>query len=593
MTRAANAQALRRQRAALALLALVALSAGFQVAAAVDAAAAAPGAAAAQASAASLIPSMAQMQEAAAAANNFIATVKSLKQTVDKVPALGNYLNRTLEQIPGIDKLAVLGDGLQLSDLSAVHLPTSLDELKSLKLPNFDFKAVEGGKVALNLTGIAGKFGVDLGALTEQFKGSKLGEIASVPAEKFNRLPKGVRQALVWVTVANVVGAAGIKTIGPVKAAAAKMGISGGSIMALMAGKGLGGGGAGAAEVAAEPAAAAAAAPAAGLPKLSSPKFDLKAIASKFGVKVEDPALGADDASMAAAAAAEPMMSMDDGAMAAAAPDAAMAAGMKPESGSASRPQLPAAVVHERPELCGCPSLVAPVCTGRNLDFDNECLARCTGARVINQGTCAQQPQAPEVSFDGVRRRRLLLIDGAMKRDFAEEAEMIASSSSNSGRALQGLLGRRRNNNANSLDAALSADAAAAGGLGPFSALRLAASAARAVGGQYGSGERASARRAPESVDVGARSGAAHHGSRRVVVRVTVPADGSAPIVRQSLVKDGLEALPFAGPGSAAAAQAAAEASDAAAPGTVDVSVKPAAETVADGLKAQIKARTG
>jgi hypothetical protein len=33
--------------------------------------------------------------------------------------------------------------------------------------------------------------------------------------------------------------------------------------------------------------------------------------------------------------------------------------------------------------------------------------------------------------------------------------------------------------------------------------------------------------------------------------------------------------------------------SDALAPGTVDVSVKPAPPSVADGLKAQLKARTG
>ena len=58
-------------------------------------------------------------------------------------------------------------------------------------------------------------------------------------------------------------------------------------------------------------------------------------------------------------------------------------------------------------------------------------------------------------------------------------------------------------------------------------------------------------------------------------------------------LKDGSETLPFAGPGSAAAAQAAAQAASAVSAGTADVTVKPAPPSVADGLKAQLKARTG
>jgi hypothetical protein len=583
----------RQQRTALSLLALVCLSAGVQVAtaaAAVAPAAANAGADAAKASAASLLPNLAQMQQAAEAANNFIATVKNLKQTVDKVPALGNYLNRTLEQIPGIDKLSVLSDGVQLSDLSAVRLPTNLDELKNLKLPNFDFKAVEGGKVALNLTGIADKFGVDLGALAAQFKESKLGEIVSVPAEKFNKLPKGVRQALVWVTVANVVGAAGIKSAGAAKAAAAKMGLSGGAILSLMAGKGLGGGHGGAAggdasaAAAAEPAAAAAT----GLPKLSAPKFDLKAIASKFGVKIDDNAAPTDTTTTTTTTTTVDTMMVDTAAL-------QETVTLVKESGSVGgRPLLSAEQVHADPSLCGCPRTLAPVCTGRNIDFDNECLARCTGALVIRAGTCADL-SAVSVSDGGgassaggvgggggaaARRRRLLQMAAAAEQQQGSGA---------SGRTLQGLLPLVRSQQQQ--DQQQAEAAAKAGGDGSsarLTALRLAATAARAVGGQYTTPEDAAAAEAPR------------RSTRRVTLRVTAEeaeALGATLVapppqharVQASLLEDGRETMPQGKRAYLADAPGAASGTG----GAIDVKVVPPPPSVVDALKAQIKARTG
>jgi hypothetical protein len=575
----------RQQRSALALLALVCMAAGAQVATAA-AAAAAPaanaGADAAKASAASLMPNLAQMQQAAEAANNFIATVKSLKQTVDKVPALGNYLNRTLEQIPGIDKLSVLSDGVQLSDLSAVRLPTNLDELKNLKLPNFDFKAVEGGKVALNLTGIADKFGVDLGALASQFKESKLGEIVSVPAEKFNKLPKGVRQALVWVTVANVVGAAGIKSAGAAKAAAAKMGLSGGAILSLMAGKGLGGASAG--EAAAAPAVGGAAAAEGPLPKLSTPKFDLKAIASKFGVKVDDGAAGA--------GVANTMMTGEE-IMTTTTTTLQETVTLVKESGAVGgRPLLSAAQVHADASLCGCPRARAPVCTGRNIDFDNECLARCTGALVIRAGTCASLsavsssgggvgvagPAAGSSGGAAARRRRLL----------AAAADPQQTQGGLGGRTLQALVPLQQPRGSQG-------QAKAA-----LSALRLAATAARMAGGQYASAGDSSAAEAPR------------RSTRRVTLRVTAAeaaaqglelppqlrnggGDASAAqsqpqhaTVRASLQEDGFETLAPAKRGYVASAPAASGGG-----GAVEVALAPPPPSVVDALKAQVKARTG
>jgi len=631
----------RQQRSALSLLALVCLGAGAQVASA----AAAAGAEAAKASAASLVPNMAQMQQAAEAANNFIATVKTLKNTVDKVPALGNYLNRTLEQIPGIDKLSVLGDGVQLSDLGAINLPTSLEDLKSLKLPAFDFKAVEGGKVALNLTGIADKFGVDLGAMTEQFKDSKLGEIASVPADQFNKLPKGVRQALVWVTVANVVGAAGIKSVGGAKAVASKMGISGGAVLSLLAGKGAGGTAEAAPAVAAaaEPVAAAAT----GLPRLSAPKFDLKAIAGKFGIKVDGGAEA--EAAAAAAAAAAPMMGADGlplGGPSAFDAPLAGAGALKPESGRAF---LPASVVHDSPQLCGCPGgVVAPVCTGRNLDFDSECLARCTGARVILPGTCAEQaiqavsrptiasadentetetttgsplPSAarPSLSaaaaaaaggllrkrvltggefsresdgaaanvggrsFGGLSRGARLLLSSSPEQQEEEAGEGAAAGAGAVGGG--GVVGARRRE----LQAFFPGGSGGGRVLSPraLSALRLAATAARAAGGQYapglspgGEAEAAPPRRASMRVSLraGASGDAPGGGGGGGTSAAAAPA-AWRPEVEQSLLEDGRETL--------------GETSYVAEGATVEAKVRPAPPSVVDGLKAQVKARTG
>jgi len=35
------------------------------------------------------------------------------------------------------------------------------------------------------------------------------------------------------------------------------------------------------------------------------------------------------------------------------------------------------------PKPCACPKIMAPVCNGKGMKFDNECLAKCSGAKVI------------------------------------------------------------------------------------------------------------------------------------------------------------------------------------------------------------------
>jgi hypothetical protein len=56
-------------------------------------------------------------------------------------------------------------------------------------------------------------------------------------------------------------------------------------------------------------------------------------------------------------------------------------AGAAGASGGAAATATAAAAAPAKP--CACPKIFAPVCNGKGVKFDNECLAKCSGAQVI------------------------------------------------------------------------------------------------------------------------------------------------------------------------------------------------------------------
>lgn len=56
--------------------------------------------------------------------------------------------------------------------------------------------------------------------------------------------------------------------------------------------------------------------------------------------------------------------------------------GVKGAHAGAAGAAAPAAVAAEA-KPCACPKIFAPVCNGKGMKFDNECLAKCSGAKVI------------------------------------------------------------------------------------------------------------------------------------------------------------------------------------------------------------------